>query len=455
MYQFFRFNNPISLLIFILIGIGLGFYYQGISDTPYIFELRHELVGIKLLEGGTLYKDIIVSMTPLSGLIFQGISYLGIGYKLNFLIGKLIIIIQALLVNHYFKRTGIFPKAGNALAIIYLLLSAISPEFQLPGPELFGLTFLILVWGELMDKLKRNITNNRLFIIGVYIGLAGSFYFAYSYFLLWVLLSILIHSNISSREILLLFIGYLSIVTINYIYLSFNGTVNYFIEFYLVSALEFSIMETAFLKGPALLLIPFLGILILRIFFTNSRSISALQNRILQSNFILMMNAIIIIPLLTTFSLPSVSYLIFPSSIIFLEFFEIRKITFFKHFMASLIILVVFYTQYLNLNNQNFLNEKVKPRLAIKGEKLMVLGDNIEEYYQNSMAGPFIDWSISDYYFDNLHQYTTVIRLKNLINQVDAKYIYDPKDYFGKIKNRLPSIYRKYKKVDDNLYIKI
>lgn len=455
MYQFFRFNNPISLIIFILISIGLGFYYQGISDTPYIFELRQELVGIKLLEGETLYKDIIVSMTPLSGLIFQGFSYLGIGYKLNFLIGKLIIIIQALLVNHYHKRTGIFPKAGNALAIIYLLLSSISPEFQLPGPELFGLTFLILVWGELMDKLKRNITNNRLFIIGIYIGLAGSFYFAYSYFLLWVLLSILIHSNVSSREILLLFIGYLSIVTLNYIYLSFNGTLTYFIEFYLVSALEFSLPETEFLKGPALLLIPFLGILTLRIFFSNSRSISALQNRILQSNFILMMNALIILPLLTTFSLPSVSYLIFPSSIIFLEFFEIRKITFFKHLMASMIILVVFYTQYLNLNNQNFLNEKVKPQLAIKGEKLMVLGDNIEEYYQNSMAGPFIDWSISDYYFDNLHQYTTVIRLKNLINQVDAKYIYDPNDYFGKIKNRLPSIYGKYKKVDDNLYIKI
>lgn len=455
MYQFIRIRNLFPLLIIAVFALLISIYYQRIVEFPFRFELKNFLVGDKLAKGESLYTDIIVSLTPASGFIFQILSFAGINLKYNYLIGKVILLFQAILLNRQFNRLNLFPMAGNALTILYLILSANSPEFQLPSANLFGLTFLILCWVELTERLRKNTPSNRLYILGIFLGLACSFYLSFIYFLFWIIVSLFAHSNVLAREIALFFLGFITVSLGNYLLLNFNGSFEYYLDFYLINAINFKFPEQSFFNNEFLILLPFLIVGIIRNFLIKIRSISSIQNRIFQSNLILFFNSLFLIPFLHSYQLVDFTYFILPCSLLFIESLELLKGNFKKEILLMIFLALGIFNQYTNFSKQNLNNDRIHPKISLKNEKLMVLGPDIDEYYLNKEESPFIDWDLTEYYFNHLDEFSTVIRIKELLEKNHPEFIYDPQNQFIKIKNRLPQIFNQFKKVDENLYQKI
>jgi hypothetical protein len=77
---------------------------------------------------------------------------------------------------------------------------------------MLGLTFLLLAWNEILAQQSTLKVTDRVFLIGLYIGIASIFFLSYALFLFWAILSLLFYSSINLRQIILLIIGWLEVI---------------------------------------------------------------------------------------------------------------------------------------------------------------------------------------------------------------------------------------------------
>jgi glutamine synthetase len=94
-------------------------------------------------------------------------------------------------------------------------------------------------------------------------------------------------------------------------------------------------------------------------------------------------------------------------------------------------------------------------KLPIRNEKIMVLGPQIEEYRNNQMTGPFVNWELSKSLFSNLNQYKTIIMMHDYFTKDMPSYIYDPENNFKKLEKYLPDLTNQYRLIDSHVYKKI
>jgi hypothetical protein len=97
---------------------------------------------------------------------------------------------------------------------------------------------------------------------------------------------------------------------------------------------------------------------------------------------------------------------------------------------------------------------KQKPLLSISGQKLLVLGPEIDEYLHNEMAGPFVNWELAKPILNQLNSYKNVITVQEYFAKDQPTYIYDSEGYLPKIGQYLPSITQQYVLVSPKLYRK-
>jgi hypothetical protein len=109
------------------------------------------------------------------------------------------------------------------------------------------------------------------------------------------------------------------------------------------------------------------------------------------------------------------------------------------------------FTWRAELQNSTY-NRVQAGKLTIKNERLMVLGPQIEEYQQNKMAGPFINWELSNDLFSTLNTYRTVVTLQSYLEQDRPTYIYDPAGNFPRLRFYLPYLQDRYVEVQKHLY---
>ena len=101
-----------------------------------------------------------------------------------------------------------------------------------------------------------------------------------------------------------------------------------------------------------------------------------------------------------------------------------------------------------SVNNQD---QRIIP---IDGQKLLILGPEIEEYLHNEMAGPFVNWDLAKPLLNQLNSYKNVIIVQEYFTKDQPTYIYDSEGYFAKIAQYIPSITDQYKLVSPKLYKK-
>ena len=92
--------------------------------------------------------------------------------------------------------------------------------------------------------------------------------------------------------------------------------------------------------------------------------------------------------------------------------------------------------------------------IPISGQKLLILGPEIEEYLHNEMAGPFVNWDLAKPLLNQLDSYKNVIIVQEYFVKDQPTYIYDSEGYFSKIERYIPSITDQYMRVSPKLYKK-
>ena len=119
-------------------------------------------------------------------------------------------------------------------------------------------------------------------------------------------------------------------------------------------------------------------------------------------------------------------------------------------FTCIVILIAVFFTAKQDNSSKNLPTSQ----LPIQGEKLLVLGPEIQEYLRNRMAGPFVNWELAKPLLNELNSYKNVIIVQEYFEKDQPVYIYDSAGYFSKIEKHLPSITQQYVLVSPKLYKK-
>lgn len=452
MFQILSSKSSITF-IFLLIACALGILgYAELNLAPFTWEFKNFLIGQNLNHGFRLYQDIRDNTGPLTANFFQVLDFFSISIFWNAPIAFAIIVFQAYVFQQTIRRFDLMPPLGNLPFFIYLAFFHSSFELFIPSGAILGLSFLLLAWREIMGQQSTLLVNDRVFLIGVYIGIACLFYLSYSLFIFWAILSLLFYSSINIRQILLLVIGFFMILISAGLVFSYHGNLSNFIEVYRNSSFRFQIPSHVDIQTLALSFGPSLIIGLLGLFrvITHNKIRSNAQ-KAQQTNLIWMF-----ISSLTLFTVPSLSVIhsvfLLPSLAYFtLNIAYLYKVYWKKELLIWSILASICWSLQAEWKNRET-QRLGKAQLSIRNEKLMVLGPQLQEYQYNQMVGPFLNWELSKSLFTELDQYKTIVILNDYFGRENPSYIYDPEHNFIKIMPYLPNWTRNYQLVAPNLY---
>ena len=450
MLQFIKSNSLISILLFLLIGVFFAFLQTQQGFTYFPWEIKNYLIGQKLNQGFRLYKDIRDNTGPFATGFYQLLDLVNIPLSSNSYIAFGLISIQAYIFHQTISSFDLMPKLGGLAFGIYLLLFHLTTEFYVPDPALLGLTFLLLAWKEIIQQQKTLLVNDRVFLVGFYIAIATLLFPAYFWLLPWALLSLLFFSGISIRQVLLILIGYIIVLTITSIVFSFRGNLSYLVQVFQNSAFEFQLISIEEAKQVLLFYSPALLFGIIGLYkVVGNPKIRAHAQKVQQTTLIWLFFSLIAITNFPAYNrinfvllLPSLAYL-------GLNLFYLIK----KNWQRELILLTLVGSVVL-IHRLDSVNNQHQRIIPISGQKLLILGPEIEEYLHNEMAGPFVNWDLAKPLLNQLNSYKNVIIVQEYFTKDQPTYIYDSEGYFTKIAQYIPSIKDQYRLVSPKLYKK-
>ncbi|MCZ2480803.1 hypothetical protein [Aquirufa nivalisilvae] len=454
MFQIFKSDSILPTLLLVAIWLISLFYIQQWGLAPFPWEIKNYLLGQKLNQGFLIYEDISDNTAPLAALFYQIVQWFSIPVHWNIYISSIIVIYQSYIFQQTIQRFELMPQIGYLPFLMYAIIFHLSLEFLAPGPALVGLTFLLLAWREIIYQQRTLQVNDRVILIGIYMAIASLFYLSYSLFFVWALLSLLFYSGITLRQIVLMFVGFLMVFSLNILFFSINGNLPFMIQVFKRSAFQFQVPEQlevtqiAGVFAPAL----FIGIwgfwLVLR-----SRRIRSNAQKGQQTNLIWLITAIF--ATLTVPSLIRINLLFFLPALAYfgLNIFHLSSNSILKEVALWLLIGGTWYNVQVELKNKD--RERIPaPTLTLKNQRLMVLGPQIEEYLGNQMVGPFVNWDLAKPLFSNLDQYKNVVLLHEYFEKDAPDYIYDAENNIKKLSVYLPNLKREYRQISPNLYQK-
>lgn len=451
MLQFIKSNSLIAILLFVVAGGILAFLQtqQGLSYFPW--EIKNYLIGQKLNEGFRLYKDIRDNTGPFATGFYQLLDLLKIPLAFNRYIALGIICLQAYLFQSTIVKFDLMPQLGGLAFGIYLLLFHLSKEFYVPDPALLGLTFLLLTWKGIIQQQKTLLVNDSVFLVGIYLATATLLFPAYFWLLPWAILSLLFYTGISIRQVILVIIGYIFVLAITSLVFSFRGNLAYLWQVYRNSAFEFQLISWMELKQVLLSFIPaiILGISGLYKVVGNPK-IRAHAQKAQQTTIIWLFFSLIAIANFPAYHRINFVLVLPPLAYLGLNLFYLIKKNWLKEVVLLTLVLSVFFTA----KQEHIIENQPKSQLPINGEKLLVLGPEIQEYLHNKMAGPFVNWDLAKPLLNELNTYKNVIIIQEYFAKDKPTYIYDSEGYFVKIGQFIPSITEQYELAGPKLYRK-
>lgn len=433
-----------------VVGGFLAFLHtqQGFSYFPW--EIKNYLIGQKLNQGFRLYKDIRDNTGPFATGFYQFLDFLSIPITSNPYIAFGVITLQAYIFHQTIRQFELMPKMGGMAFGIYLLLFHLTIEFRVPDPALIGLTFLLLAWKEIIQQQRTLLVNDRVFLVGIYLAAATLFFPAYFWLLPWAIISLLFYSGISIRQILLVLIGYLIVLTITSIVFYFRGNLPYLWEVYRNSAFEFQLITE---KEGLQVLLFYAPAIVFGVFglykVVGNPKIRAHAQKAQQTTLIWLFFSLIAITNFPAYHRINFVLLLPPFAYLGLNIFYLLK----KYWQKELLFLVLMASVFFTYRQDSGTRQSTH-KIPISGQKLLILGPEIEEYLDNEMVGPFVNWDLAKPLLSNLNSYKNVIIVQEYFVKDRPTYIYDSEGYFKKIEQHLPSITQEYVLVGPKLYRK-
>ncbi len=189
MIRFFSGNNPLNVVILFFIGLLIKLPY---FITPVIPQAN--------VTDGFLYIELLKALQT-SG------AALPIIYPI---ISFLLLFTQAITFNGLVNDQKLFSSPNYLLALSYLVVTSVVPEWNVLSPALIINTILVWAWPRMVGLYNHPKPKTVLFNIGFGFGICSFFYFPSAYLLLLLIVALLLFRPFYLTEWVVAILGILT-----------------------------------------------------------------------------------------------------------------------------------------------------------------------------------------------------------------------------------------------------
>ncbi|WP_299818260.1 hypothetical protein [uncultured Pontibacter sp.] len=454
MISYFRSILPSRLILLVIIYLAIQLPLILLRVTPTSPELLHMLVGERLADGFSMYRDVYDNTAPLSAMVFWMLDLLfGRSFLAYRLTAVVLLLLQAILLNSTLNRHNVYATKDYIPALLYLVLGSISFEFNMLTPLLIGNTFIILSLPYIVTLSKEGFDNNRLFVGGFILGLAALCYLPLAMFLVVGAFAVIFFASNTFRSFLLMLCGFSFPYVVLMTYYFYNGALAEFLEMHLFRPWQ---LQVNFLRPPAdvakLMAIP---ALIAILSFMSASSLP--QRLVFQVKFQQLMAVWMGVALLVMFTREEITVATFILSLPPIAYFSQFLFTSGqKPWVLNTIILVALagtvilrYRSVLGINQYLSLDESPllltdAPDTSISNSTVLVLGKDFNFYIQNKPVTPYLNWELSQRHFGDLDEYLSVFEISQNFEREMPTYLIDKEGLMAELKYKLPAVFGKY-----------
>ncbi len=441
-------------ILFLFILLQTPYY---LMDIPTLQpEFIWKLLGQQIKSGDLLYVAIIDNTGPFSAIVYWLNGTMFSNSWLSFrIIASVILFFQVFYANHMLIENNAYDESNYLPAFIMLLLYQLSFDFMTLSPALMGSTFVLLALSKLLSQTSVN-TNTvpSVLLMGIYAGTAFCFHFPYLLFLPLLIFSGLLINGFSFQQLALILTAFLLPTAFCALFFFWHDALPNFIELYFT--LAFKLDKIYHVSFKDLSYIYFLPLIIAIMGYLKNNILRRLTVNQQKQNHLFMLFLLLNISMF--FLMDRVSPFQFISIVPVLayfitHFFSIAKTKLAQNVLGYSLLLIIpligySWTFYL-LNDNSFSKYKLEnsaTHAIPDGEKVMVLGSDLAPYQNTNMASPYLNFRLTEIYFDKMGERKRKIRFYQDLKKEQPEIIIDEAGVFDEWIDDLPKIKPLYSK---------
>lgn len=420
-------------------------------------ELKWLVIGERLGDGFTMYKDLFDYTGPLSALVYKWLDMIfGRSRWVHIICSTFLITIQASILNGILLKNKSYSENSYLPAFLYVILASCTLDFFALSPQLMALTFILLSLNFIFRRIDNIVTDELFLYSGIYLGLATFFYLPSILFFIIFFLSFILFSSAIIRRLLLFIYSSVAIFVVVWGYFFWYGASWDFIEDFFIASLfrpkQYYLSSFELLSLSAMMI--FVAVLSLSTLFTVR--VTNFQQKMQQVMILFFVSGLVVI--LVTTDLITADLLFFvPSITFFLVYYFLNlKRRVWSLIMPYLIVFGSLAYPYYWMKRQDLSEMVVKEsELNLPGTRLMGIGTEVSAYQQYKLAGPFLDDYVSEQKFEDLNYYSEASKFFNALNDSQADIILDEKGIVPQIFNRFPLLEAQFQKKSEGVYLRV
>ncbi|MBL7848140.1 MAG: hypothetical protein JNL40_11770 [Cyclobacteriaceae bacterium] len=448
MLRYFRINDPYRLIGLLVLMVMASLPLLIDMPLPTIQEIKDLIVGERV--GNKILYVELVDRTPPMMAVMDGLMNTIVGRSL--LARHIIALVLLLFQAAYFAILLINNRAYNentyVPSLIFGFLCFYSFDVLSLSPEVLASTLILLALNNIFKEIEFRVDRDSIRLnLGIFIGLASLIVFSYAIFLVGAILILTLFARTTFRKIMLVVIGFALVHGILFTLYYYYGNVHdLWRNFYMgnFQSGESLLSNTSFLWLGAIPVFFF----VMSLFMLNREArFTRYQSQIYQVLF--MWSGVAAIELWVHPGLAPHNFITFfpPLAYFISHYLLLIRRKRIAEFMLWLLIgglLMVNYTSRKGMIEEiNYTRLFAQPSpfaQQFKNKRVMVVGEDIGLYSQNSLGGGFADWQLSREYFENPDTYENVIRLNSAFEEDPPEVIIDELNLMPRVFDRLPRV---------------
>ncbi len=444
------------IVFLVIIGFRLPFYIEGIELLKP--ELKWMLIGERLNNGFKLYAEVIDDIGPFAAWMYQLIDLIfGRSATAYRFLATCLVFVQCYIFNSFLLANKSYRENTYVPAFMYGVFICYSIDFFTLSPQLVSVTFILLALNNIFKRID-NKTRDELFLYtGIHLAIAMLFYFPVWILFVTFLVILLVFSNSLIRRLLLMVIGFLTMLGIVGILFYVREDFDHFIIQYVNSHWTTDrVFLTSWNHIISLSIGPCVFTILAFLKIYGSSKFVNFQLKFQQAMLFLMLGVLFVMinanevsSILLLFLIPSLAF--FAAHFLLL----IRR-KLWIHLATFFILAGIFLTAYTSFRELEWVNKyvnysslyvKKNTPAILKGRKLLVLGDDISLYKEATPAMPFLNWNISRQHFLEVDYYDNAVYILQSFKQDPPEVIVDQSGLLPGVFNRIPTFGMNYQPV--------
>ncbi len=460
MLTFFRLNSLFHIFSLLFLVVIIKVPFLGHKLPILLPELEWMLVGEKIHNGQFLYKEVWTNVGPLASFVYWAIDVsFGRSQFIYEFIAILITYFQALYFTFVCNTRQTYLEKNYASGLIYVLLMSLSFDMSKLSPVLLSTTFLLFAFNKLVKQMERREgVSDEVFEIGLYIGIASLFHQPTMVFIFWIMSSLVFFTNANLRQHFLAILGFSLPLLLAGLYFYLNGSLdefkyNWFNGIFKIKQYSVEDFKSAFIAITVPSALAVFG-------FLRQTQVSKYNSYQQRTQQIMLIWGIA--SLIALFLSPNVAPMQF---IIFVPFFAFFITGFFLHLkgvflpelLFTLLFLFIIFVQYQGVTPifgkgfEQLADMRVKPKEIperMKGKKMLVIGERIDEYAFGQSATCYLNWDLSKIDLENPDNYESIINIFDNFKKDPPTIIIDKQNVIPQIFKRIPALAAEYQKTN-------